>query len=181
MGRGRAWPRIHGPDATGCSAQLLLTPTPLALPTPGSSHGAPLLSACCSSAACYSRVDGWMAGQWTGPLSSQGSSAWCRKSLHCRPSSCGHQPPRKATPRLLVAITCLGSGLGTPGHSFGSDLQAPFMVGKRVRGPRPPQVCPGSQRGKLGHGPRWLLRPLSHDLPAVCRGPSLALASEGAP
>ena len=154
VGRGRPGPRVHGPDAAGFSAQPLPTPAPLALPTPGSSHGALLLSTRCSYAASCSRADGWMAGQWMGPLSSQGSSLWCWKSLHCGPSPCGCPPPRRATPSLFVAMICLGSGLGTPVYSFGSDLQALFMVGRHVRGPHPPQVSPRSQRGKLGCGPR---------------------------
>lgn len=134
VGRGCPGPRVHGPDATGCSAQPLPTPAPLALPTPGSSHGALLLSTRPSSAASCSRVDGRMAGQWMGPLSSQGSSLWCWKSLHCRPSPCGCPPPRRATPKLFVAMICLGSGLGTPVYSFGSDFAGTVHGGEACEG-----------------------------------------------
>lgn len=121
------------PDAAGCSAQPPPHPHPL-VPSdtwiqPRDTH--PVHTPALQPAA---PERGWMAGQWMGPQfpgSAPGAGSHCTAD----PAPVGAQPPRRATPRLLVAIICLGSGPGTPGHCFGPDLQALFMVGRGVGDP----------------------------------------------
>lgn len=103
-------------------AQPLPTPTPFALPTPGSSHGTPILSRLLlhSLLLLSGRLDGWTVdGTMVPRAAAPGAGNHCTAD----PAPVGANLLGEPPPRLLVAIICLGSGRGLLGTALGQTCR----------------------------------------------------------